>query len=91
MIRDPLSGQELLFQAVQLFVEGLAVIRKLVRIEIQVQVQPALFPERVTFIGAFLFKVPGDRLAEDIQLEIAVVVLVEVFLITDLTYILLCE
>ena len=66
----------LFLEPVQLFVEDLAVIRELIRIEVQMQVHPPLFMDRIAYVGAFLFIVPGNGPAEDVQLQIAVIVLV---------------
>ena len=73
------SGKELLLQAIQFSVQGLAVISKLVWIEVQVKIHPPFFFDSIALIRPLLLVVPGDCLREDIQLQVAVIVFVTVF------------
>ena len=45
-----------------------------VRIEVQMQIRAPFFPYRVAFVWSLLLIISGDRLAEDVQLQIIAVV-----------------
>lgn len=71
-----MSAQELILQHVQFPAKGLSVIRELIRIEVKVQIHPALFLHHISFVRTLLFIVPGNHLGENVELQIAVVILV---------------
>ncbi len=78
-----MTAQKFFLQCIQFFVEDFPIISMFLRIEIQVQIYPALFSNDVAFVRPFLFVIPGNRLGKDVQFQIAVVVLVMILLTPD--------
>ena len=62
MFRDAFPRKELFLKAVQSPVQGFAVISKLIRVKLKMEVHPPLFFDRIALIWPLLFVVPGDRL-----------------------------
>ena len=83
MLRISFPTQEFRLQRIHLSVECFSIIGMLIRIEVQMEIHPAIFLNGIPFVGTVLFVVPSYCFRKYLQFQIAVVVLVVILFVSN--------